>query len=251
MRARNAVRAAAGAITFLTILPLGRLVELDESDVARGAPFFPLVGAALGAAVGLAAVALDDVLPVFVAAALAVALETVLTGALHLDALADTADGLGANTRERALEIMRDAQIGSFGAAALVLDLLVKVAAVVAVVELERTILLLVAVWAVGRSAPLALSFFLPYARAEPGSGRTLTDGAGGLRLLFGLAVGLAVAVVAAGSRAPALLAAAGVCVLLAGLVARARFGGVTGDVLGASVEVTTTIALVGAVATA
>jgi adenosylcobinamide-GDP ribazoletransferase len=251
MRARNAVRAAAGAVTFLTILPLGRLVELDESDVARGAPFFPLVGAALGGAVGLAVVALDDVLPVFVAAALAVALETILTGALHLDALADTADGLGANTRERALEIMRDAQIGSFGAAALVLDLLVKVAVVVAVVELEGTILLLVAVWAVGRSAPLALAFFLPYARAEPGSGRTLTDGAGRLRLLFGLAVGLAVAVVAAGSRAPALLAAAGFCVLLAGFVARARFGGVTGDVLGASVEVTTTIALVGAVATA
>ena len=251
MRARNAVRAAAGAVTFLTILPLGRLVELDESDVARGAPFFPLVGAALGAAVGLAAIGLDDVLPVFVAAALAVALETVLTGALHLDALADTADGLGAHTRERALEIMRDAQIGSFGAAALVLDLLVKVAGLVAVIELERTILVLVAVWAVGRSAPLALAFFLPYARAEPGSGRTLTDGPGRLRLVFGLALGLALTVVAAGSRAPALLAAAGVCILLAGLVARARFGGVTGDVLGASVEVTTTIALVGAVATA
>jgi adenosylcobinamide-GDP ribazoletransferase len=250
MPVRSAVRAAAGAVTFLTIVPLGRLIELDESDVARGALFFPLVGAGIGAAVGLAAIALDDVLPVFAAAALVVALEALLTGVMHLDALADTADGLGAGTRERALEIMRDARIGSFGAVALVLDLLVKVAAVVAVVELERTILLLVAVWAVGRSAPLVLALFLTYARPDPGSGRTLTDGAGRVRLLLGIAVGIAFAIVAGGSRAPALLAAAATCVVLCGLVARTRFGGVTGDVLGASVEVTTTLTLVGAVAT-
>jgi adenosylcobinamide-GDP ribazoletransferase len=250
MRVRSALRAAAAAVAFLTILPLGRLVELDESDVARGATVFPLVGAAIGAAVGLAAVALDDALPVFVAAALAVALEALLTGVIHLDALADTADGLGAGTRERALEIMRDAQIGSFGAVALVLAVVVKVTAVVAVVELERTVFLLAAVWAVGRSAPLVLALFLPYARTEPGSGRMLTDRAGRVRLLLGAAIGIAVAIVAGGSRSPALLAAAGACLVLCGLVARARFGGVTGDVLGASVEVTTTLALVGAVAT-
>ena len=250
MRVRSTLRAAAAAVTFLTILPLGRLFALDETDVARGSLFFPLVGAALGAAVGLAAVALDDVLPVFVAAALAVALEALLTGVMHLDALADTADGLGGGTRERALDIMRDAQIGSFGAVALVLDLLVKVTAVVAVIELERTVLVLAAVWAIGRSAPLALALLLPYARPEPGSGRTLTDGAGRVRLLLGLALGIVLAIVAAGARSPALLAAAGVCVLSCYLVARSRFGGVTGDVLGASVEVTTTLALVGAVAT-
>jgi adenosylcobinamide-GDP ribazoletransferase len=249
MRVRSTLRAAAAAVTFLTILPLGRLFALDETDVARGSLFFPLVGAALGAAVGLAAVALDDVLPVFVAAALAVALEALLTGVMHLDALADTADGLG-GTRERALDIMRDAQIGSFGAVALVLDLLVKVTAVVAVIELERTVLVLTAVWAVGRAAPLVLALLLPYARPEPGSGRTLTDGAGRVRLLLGLALGIVVAIVAAGARSPALLAAAGVCVVFCCLVARARFGGVTGDVLGASVEVTSTLALVGAVAT-
>ena len=249
MRARRAARAAAAALTFLTIVPLGRRYELDEADVARGAVFFPVVGAVIGGAVGLTAVALEDVLPVLVAAALAVAVETLLTGAIHLDALADTADGLGARTRERALEVMRDAQIGAFGAIALVLDVVVKVAAVVAALELEQPVLLLVGAWAVGRSAPLVLAL-LPYARAGPGSGRTLTDGARASALLAGLVVGIALAALTAGGRVPGLTAAAAVSVLACALAARARFGGVTGDVLGAGIEITTTLALVGAVAT-
>jgi adenosylcobinamide-GDP ribazoletransferase len=250
MPVRRAARAAAAALTFLTIVPLGRWYRLDERDVARGAVFFPVVGAGIGGVVGVTAVALEDVLPVFVAAALAIAVETVLTGAIHVDALADTADGLGARTRERALEVMRDAHIGAFGAVALVIDLVVKVAAVVAALELEHTVLLLVGAWAAGRSAPLALAL-LPYARSGPGSGRTLTDGARIPILLAGLVLGIAVAVVAAGGRSAALLGAGAVSVLVCALVARARFGGVTGDVLGAAVEITTTLVLVGAVATA
>ena len=250
MRVPETVRAAAAAVAFLTIVPIGRRVDLGGEDVARGSVFFPLVGAAIGGAVGLSAVALDDVLPVLVAAALAVALEAIVTGVIHIDALADVADGLGGGTRERALAIMRDPRVGSFGAAAVVLDLLVKVAAVLAVLELEQPVLVLVAVWAVGRTAPLALASVLPYARADSGSGRTLTDGAGIVRLALGLALAVAIAVAAAGGRSLAIFAAAVVSVLVVGLVARARFGGVTGDVLGAAVELTTTLGLVGAVAT-
>ena len=250
MPVRRAARAAAAALTFLTIVPLGRWYRLGELDVARGAVFFPVVGAGIGAVVGLTAIALDDVLPVFVAAALAVAVETLLTGAIHVDALADTADGLGARTREQALEIMRDPHIGAFGAVALVLALVVKVAAVVAALEVEHTVLLLMGAWAAGRSAPLALGL-LPYARAGPGSGRALTDSARTPILLAGLVLGVVLAVVAAGGRSPALLGAAAVSVLVCALVARDRFGGVTGDVLGAAIEITTTLALLGAVATA
>jgi adenosylcobinamide-GDP ribazoletransferase len=246
----SAVRAGAAALTFLTRVPVGRRFELDASDVARGAILFPLVGALTGAAVGLTAVALEAVVPAVVAAALALAVEALLTGAIHLDALADTADALGGETRERALEIMRDPHLGAFGVIALVFDLIVKVVAVVAVLEHERAVPLLVAAWAIGRSAPLALACVLPYARATPGSGTTLTDGAGRLRLVLGLAVGIGIAAAVAGTRSPALLTAAAICAVLVALTARARFGGVTGDVLGAAVELTTTLALVGAVAT-
>src|SRR5919106_3517129 len=138
MRVPETIRAAAAAVAFLTIVPIGRRVDLDGEDVARGSVFFPLVGAAIGGAVGLSAVALDDVLPALVAAALAVALEAIVTGVIHVDALADVADGLGGATRERALAIMRDPRIGSFGTVAVLLDLFVKVAAVLAVLELDR-----------------------------------------------------------------------------------------------------------------
>ena len=122
---RSSLRAAAAALAFLTRVPVGRLTALGPDDVARGAVLFPIVGAGIGALVGGIAVGLDSRLTVLLAAALAVAAEALVTGAIHLDALADAADGLGAPTRERALEIMREPTIGAFGAAALGLVLLV------------------------------------------------------------------------------------------------------------------------------
>ena len=247
MPARS-LRAAAAAVTFLTRIPVGRVV-LDADDVGRGAALFPAVGAGIGALVGVIVVELDGELTVLLAAAAAVTVEALLTGAIHLDALADTADGLGAGTRERALEIMRDPAIGSFGATALALDLLVKVSALAAVAADSRAILVVVAAFALGRAAPLALSLALPYARPASGTGRVLTERAARVSLAVGIALALGIAVAALGLRGLALAAGAGVACLVVGFVARRRLGGVTGDVLGASAELATTFALVAAVA--
>ena len=171
----TALRAAAAALAFLTRIPVGRRIELDGEDVARGAVLFPVVGAGIGALVGLVAVGLDARLTVLVAAGLAVVLEALLTGGIHLDALADSADGLGAGTRERALEIMREPTIGAFGATALVLDVVVKIAALAAVAAGPDALLAVAAAFALGRTAPLALGWALPYARPEGGSGAALT----------------------------------------------------------------------------
>jgi adenosylcobinamide-GDP ribazoletransferase len=247
MPARS-LRAVAAAVAFLTRIPVGRIV-LDADDVARGSALFPAIGAGIGAAVGGLLVGLDGELTVLVAATLALALEALLTGAIHLDALADTADGLGAGTRERALEVMRDPTIGSFGATALVLDLLVKVAALAAVAADSWAVLAVTAAFALGRAAPLALALALPYARSGAGSGRVLTERAARVALVVGIALGVGIAVAALGLRGLALVAAAGLVCLAVGLVARRRLGGVTGDVLGASNELATTAALVAAVA--
>ena len=241
------VRAAAAALAFLTRVPVGRLTALGPDDVARGAVLFPVVGAGIGALVGGVAVGLDSRLGLLLASALALAVEALVTGAIHLDALADTADGLGASTRERALEVMREPTIGSFGATALGLDLLVKTAALAALLDGPDPVLAAVAAFALGRAAPLALSWTLPYARAEGGLGATLERAPW---LAAGLLLGIGVAVAALGVRGLWLAAGAVGAALVVGLVARSRFGGVTGDVLGAAVEVITTLALVAAAAT-
>jgi adenosylcobinamide-GDP ribazoletransferase len=107
------LRGLAAAIAFLTRVPVGRRIQLEAADVARGGAVFPLVGAGIGAAVGGVVQALSGPLTAPLAAVLGLAVGAVLTGALHLDALADSADALGAATRERALEIMRDHAIGA------------------------------------------------------------------------------------------------------------------------------------------
>ena len=245
----GSVRAAAAAVAFLTRVPVGRLTALGPDDVARGAVLFPVVGAGIGALAGGVAVGLDSRLTLLLAAALAVAVEALVTGAIHLDALADTADALGAPTRERALEVMREPTIGSFGATALGLDLLVKTAALAALLDGPDALLAAIAAFALGRAAPLALSWTLPYARASGGTGAILATGARTPWLAAGLLLGIGIAVAALGMRGLWLVAGAAAAVLLVGLVARRRFGGFTGDVLGAAVELATTLALVAAAA--
>jgi adenosylcobinamide-GDP ribazoletransferase len=227
------------AIAFLTRLPVG-----GGALSKRSALWFPLVGAALGALVGGAAVGLAEVLPALLAGALAVALELALTGALHVDGLADSVDGLAGRDRERALAIMRDHAIGAYGTSALVLDLLAKAAALGALAE-RGEVLPVVAAFAVSRAAALPLAAALPYARTE-GTGRAL-DGLRPAAAVAGVALAAAVAVAAG---APETLAAAPVVVAVWWL-ARRRLRGVTGDVMGAAIELTAVAALVAAVATA
>jgi adenosylcobinamide-GDP ribazoletransferase len=241
-------RAAAAAVSFLTCLPVGRRLVLGSEDVARGAAFFPLVGAGIGALAGLIATSLDDRLTALLAAALAVALDALLTGAIHLDGLADAADGLGARTRERALEIMREPAVGAFGAIAIVVDLLVKTAAIAAVAGGSDAVVALTIAFALGRAAPVALARALPYARPSGGTGLALTHGAAvwpacGVAIAVGGSIGLL------GLRGLWLLAGAALAAALVGWVAWRRLGGVTGDLLGAAVETATVFALVAAAA--
>lgn len=227
----RAVRPVLAALSFLTVIPVGRRVALDGRAVAQAAPLYPLVGAALGAAGGVAA----GWLP-----AAGVAVVAVLSGAMHLDALADTADALGGATRERRLEIMRDHAIGAFGAVALVLLLLLKVSLLA---ELDERLLPYVAAAACARWAPLPLAAALPYARAD-GQAGALTAARSWAAALAGALVAAGIAVAALGLRGLLALAAAAGVALLLGVFYRRWLGGVTGDTLGATVELAEVAAL-------
>jgi len=239
------VRAGVGALSFLTRVPAGRFVVVDGADVARGAVLFPLVGAGVGALTGLVAVGLHRELPDFVAAALALSVAAILTGAMHLDALADTADAAGASTRAQALEIMRDSRIGSFGATALALDLVIKVAAVAALLQEGHVLGGLVAAGALSRAVSPPLATFLPYPRVEGGPGSVLSGRTS--RLAAGLAVilGAAIAVLVWWGAGYWLVATAGAVAVAAAVVYKLWLGGATGDCLGAATELCETAVLV------
>jgi adenosylcobinamide-GDP ribazoletransferase len=227
------------AVGFLTRVPVGRV---EGADVARGAVAFPVVGAGIGAAAGGLALLVHPPLSPGVAAALAVATGTVLTGALHLDALADTADAVGAQTRERALEIMRDSRIGSFGAVALGLDLLLRVTVVA---QLLGGSLLgpLIAAGALSRGASVAVAAALPYAREG--------DGVLDQRRSSLAAGGVAIVIAAVALRTDAVAVIGSVAIVTVVLVALYRrwLGGVTGDTLGAASEIAELTALLVAAA--
>lgn len=222
------------ALAFLTRLPVPS--RFAAADIARAAPFFPVVGALVGAAQLIALPLFDAGAPPVVAAILAVGLGTLLTGALHLDGLADTADGFGGGrTREDVLRIMRDHAIGAYGALALLFVVLLKIAAIAALLERPGREALLVAAPAIGRWATVAQSAVLPYARAE-GLGAAMAGRVGAVSLagatLLCAATCAPLGRVAASSWATALIVAAGM-----GALCRRRIGGVTGDTLGATSE--------------
>ena len=239
------LRGLAAAVAFLTRVPVGRWIELDAADIARGGALFPLVGAGIGTVVGGATQALSGSLTAPLAAVIGLAAGAVLTGVLHLDALADTADAFGASTRERALEIMREHAIGAYGAVSLVLDLGAKTAALAVLAERHEVLRYAVCAAAVARVAPVVLSSALPYARSGGGIGNAL-GGTGWVRVGVAVAVGVAICVLLHAT----LLLAVGLAVVVGvGFVARHALGGVTGDVLGAAAELCELAALVVAVA--
>ena len=240
------------ATAFLTRVPVP---ERRAFDLARAVWAFPVIGAAVGVLVGGVAVGSGLVLPALAAAVLAVTAEVVLTGALHLDGLADCADGSGGRDRESRLRIMKDHAVGVYGAAAVVLALLLQVALLAGLLEaLDGWRLLAVtgAAGALARAEMLVPALRLPYARDE-GTGRELV--AGLRRPLVLVAVLLAVAcagvtwaAVGAGPAVWMVLAAAAVPWLVQAW-ARRTLGGVTGDVLGAGAVLVELAALLAALA--
>lgn len=237
------LRQLAAAVAFLTRLPVGKGPSFTAEDVGRSAKWFPLVGVFIGGLYALAAHGLAAWFPSMLTAVIIVVIEALLTGALHLDGLADMADGFGGGrSREDVLRIMRDHSIGAYGAVALILIILLKVSAVSTLIDRHSAVPYLMLSPVLGRWSAVLLSYALPYARrtTDEGlhAGGAITDFVGWRELAvstliaFGVAVGMA--------HIFGIVCWLGVAAVSAGLafICRARIGGVTGDTLGASVEI-------------
>ena len=214
---------------------------VEFRQLARGVPWFVLVGATIGALAGLLTLVVSQTGGgIYIAAAAYVLALVLLTGGFHLDGLADTCDGIfSARSRERMLEIMKDSRLGTFGGLALVFAILLKVFAVIGLAHLpaKEWFMLLVCAPIAGRAALVLGMYGQRYAREGEGMGSlyigqvsfrnaalTLLGGAIAVGLIGGLH-GLAAMLVT--------------YVVIYGLVhyLRRRLGGQTGDTLGALAE--------------
>jgi adenosylcobinamide-GDP ribazoletransferase len=229
------VRELLVACRYLTTLPVPP--GAGAGDLGRAAAWFPVVGLALGGVLAGGAALLERVVPAAVAAVLVVAAWALLTGGLHLDGLADAADGLGGGwSREEALAIMRDARIGAYGVTAIVLTLAAKLAALATLPPGTAWRGLIVAP-VVARLGPVVLAWLCPPARGEgAGHAFALTVGASAVAGAGGVAA--ATALLLLGSAGGALLGGAAVGAGLFAAYLRRRLGGLTGDCLGAYVEI-------------
>lgn len=241
------MRALLSAFRTLTIIPLPG-VETDS--LGRATLFFPLVGAWIGAATAGVGAAVAKVTSSWTpgAAALMVVGEIVLTGALHLDGLADTADSLGAyGDRDRALAIMKDSRVGAFGVIALICAVLLKFVTYEQLLHEPELGRMMIPAFAVSRWSMTCLCVCLPYIGTTSGTGKTFTSSAGRGHLL-GATCLLALSALPAGLVGLWILLAGGVMTCLCGLAWRRRHGGITGDLLGATGELVLLTTLLAAV---
>ncbi|MBI1416559.1 MAG: adenosylcobinamide-GDP ribazoletransferase [Limimaricola sp.] len=237
------------ALGLLSRLPVRVDIARAQARGAAAAWAWPLAGLVVGALAALAGrVTLVLGLPAAIAATVVLAASVILTGAMHEDGLADTADGLwGGWTPERRLEIMKDSRIGTYGVLALVLSALLRWQALNALIAAGALWAPVMAAALLARVPMAALMAALPNARAgglsaQVGRPRAATAAAGAL-----LALALSLGLIGL-QTVPALLAMAVAAVLVGG-VARARIGGQTGDILGAAEQLAETAVLLTLVA--
>jgi adenosylcobinamide-GDP ribazoletransferase len=229
------------ALSFLTRLPIPVVRTIDMPPLAQAMRFFPLAGAVIGAIIAGVLIGANMLgLPQLLAAVIALAAGTLVTGALHEDGLADVADGFGGGkTREHRLEIMRDSRIGTYGTIALVLSYLARAAIyeTLSAAHPLTVLALLAGAAAFSRALVVDLLWATRPARSD---GLSVFAGRPSRRsALFSLITGGVGAAAAAGvvlspEISVAAIAAAGLMLALMRALCMRQIGGQTGDVCGA-----------------
>ena len=231
------------ALVFLTRIPL-RLGF--EPSLTSAVPWFPVAGALIGCVVGAAAAGLQHLVPPGVAAAVAVMLGVLVTGAFHEDGLADVADAFGGGwTIEARLRILKDPLHGSYGVAAFCGSIVIRVACVTALgVSPAATFGCLVAAHAMARGGSVAAMGLVPVAREE-GLGADYARSLSGRAAAGGVLAAIALGGLATGWWVGPFIAATAVGTAAVVWLAKRKIGGVTGDVLGAIEQINEFLILV------
>lgn len=243
------------AVEFMTVLPAPRGAAFDDDWLLPAAKYFPLVGALIGLACGGVLIAASAIWSGAVPAVLAVLAGVILTGALHEDGIADTADGLfGGRSREQRLTIIKDSRIGSYGAITLMGSVVLRIA-VLATLPPWLGAAALVAAHSIGRTGILLVMSALPYAgnvaTAKLSYPDSRFDAAKAIVAVMLTLLGLAWLIAAEPGAAACGLIGAVALGALPALAAARLIGGYVGDVLGATEQLTQIGMLLGVAAIA
>jgi len=231
------------ALQFLTIIPLPFSIRWEERDLGRSMAVFPLVGLTLGAFLAGTDFIVTPWLPRPVCDLLLITLLSAVTGAIHLDGLADVCDGLAARgSRERFLAVMKDSSIGAVGVVGLMLGLLLKYQALLHIpLEQKREALLFFPLAA--RFSQVQMTVWAKRARAD-GLGAAFINGAGLWQFIFAGATTIICALLFFGMRGL-------YCLITLYLFTwgfkwwfQGRLAGITGDLIGCASELNEIICL-------
>lgn len=229
-----------GAVQFLTRIPI-RL--RTPPNLTRCVPWFPVVGALIGAMVGATAAGMMHVVPPSVAAGVAIVAGVALTGAFHEDGLADTADALGGWSPQQRREILKDSRHGSYGVAAMCSTIVLRTLCV-ASLSPAAAFAGLVAAHTLGRGAAVGVMGTASSVPQE-GLGADYARGLGPRATAIGVGAAIGISVLAVGWWTLALVPAVAAGSVATTLLARRAFGGISGDILGAVEQVGESLVLI------
>ncbi|MBC8268130.1 MAG: adenosylcobinamide-GDP ribazoletransferase [Rhodospirillaceae bacterium] len=232
------------AAAFLTRLPVPVSADSKGRPLADVAWAFPVVGLLVGGLAGLALLLGFQLgLHPLVCGLLAIGLQVMITGALHEDGLADVADGFGGGAKvSDKLRIMRDSSIGSYGALALIFSITLRAGGLAGMATPTTAVLALITAAAVSRAMMVALMSQMDMARVDglaAGAGKP-----GHEKMLVALGLAAVSAFLLLGAAGWSVLAFAALAALAVGWLAKRQIGGLTGDVLGTTQQVTDVTAL-------
>ncbi len=238
----RALRSFTALLGFLSFFPVGRTIFLEDDDFGRLPAFFPAVGLVFGICLFILWHLLVLFLPPQPAATLVVTLLVVINRGFHLDGLADTADALLSHRpRERKLEILKDSRQGTFGVLSIVLCILLKVQLVAIVAPVASWCLILWPIW--GRAASAIVAVCSEYVGKSAGFVNLMVEKSSFRELFFAASFTLLLSCFGGGA---AIITAAVVIAwsFFLNWLWQESLGGITGDLLGASIELTEIMSL-------
>jgi adenosylcobinamide-GDP ribazoletransferase len=243
------IRPLLAAIQFLTVIPFPKSFTGGEKELEKCMPFFPVVGLLIGIIIAAFDHIMGFIFPPLPASVITVIAMTAISGGLHMDGLADTADGFfSARPRERVLEIMRDSRTGVMGVLAVVFVIVLKVSVLISLFPPFRPGIIVLMPLA-GRCSFVVMMTALPYVRREGGLATAFGVGKSWLNLLWTSAFLLAAGWLAGHWMGLAASFSALLMAALFSVYCFRKIGGYTGDTLGAGCEITEIIPAIAALA--